>query len=158
MPCRCGSTPVAKYIYATAAAAGKRVQALGGAKNHMIVLPDADIDEACRQYGLVSSATAETGIPAAILSAAAMVCEWRASDAAQDFDFDTDGQSYKRGSVAQMWADRAAASPLRSNSTRSWMLGDRSLSGAGQGRRRPPRRRRYRLCAADGQDAGPDRP
>ena len=38
-----GSTPVARYIYATAAAAGKRVQALGGAKNHAVVLPDADI-------------------------------------------------------------------------------------------------------------------
>lgn len=38
-----GSTPVAKYIYDTAARHGKRVQALGGAKNHMLVLPDADI-------------------------------------------------------------------------------------------------------------------
>ena len=40
-----GSTPVAKYIYATAAAEGKRVQALGGAKNHMVVMPDADIEK-----------------------------------------------------------------------------------------------------------------
>ncbi len=39
-----GSTPVAKYIHRTAIENGKRVQALGGAKNHMIVLPDADID------------------------------------------------------------------------------------------------------------------
>ena len=39
-----GSTPIAKYVYATGAAHGKRVQALGGAKNHMIVLPDADVD------------------------------------------------------------------------------------------------------------------
>ena len=39
-----GSTPIAKYIYATAAANGKRVQALGGAKNHAVVLPDADLD------------------------------------------------------------------------------------------------------------------
>jgi len=39
-----GSTPIAKYIYETAASAGKRVQALGGAKNHMLVLPDADLD------------------------------------------------------------------------------------------------------------------
>src|ERR1019366_3692892 len=38
-----GSTPVAKYIYSTAAAQGKRVQALGGAKNHLIVMPDADM-------------------------------------------------------------------------------------------------------------------
>lgn len=39
-----GSTPIAKYIYTTAAANGKRVQSLGGAKNHMVVLPDADIN------------------------------------------------------------------------------------------------------------------
>jgi malonate-semialdehyde dehydrogenase (acetylating) / methylmalonate-semialdehyde dehydrogenase len=41
-----GSTPIAKYVYETATAQGKRCQALGGAKNHMIVLPDADIDMA----------------------------------------------------------------------------------------------------------------
>lgn len=39
-----GSTPIAKYVYQTGTAAGKRVQALGGAKNHMLVLPDADLD------------------------------------------------------------------------------------------------------------------
>jgi malonate-semialdehyde dehydrogenase (acetylating)/methylmalonate-semialdehyde dehydrogenase len=41
-----GSTPIARYVYEQATANGKRVQALGGAKNHMIVLPDADIDMA----------------------------------------------------------------------------------------------------------------
>ena len=41
-----GSTPIARYVYETAAAHGKRVQALGGAKNHMVVLPDADLDAA----------------------------------------------------------------------------------------------------------------
>ncbi len=41
-----GSTPIAKYVYENATARGKRCQALGGAKNHMIVLPDADIDMA----------------------------------------------------------------------------------------------------------------
>ncbi len=40
-----GSTPIARYIYATGCAAGKRVQALGGAKNHMVVMPDADMDQ-----------------------------------------------------------------------------------------------------------------
>jgi malonate-semialdehyde dehydrogenase (acetylating) / methylmalonate-semialdehyde dehydrogenase len=39
-----GSTPIARYIYETGTANGKRVQALGGAKNHMVVLPDADMD------------------------------------------------------------------------------------------------------------------
>lgn len=41
-----GSTPVARFVYATGAAHGKRVQALAGAKNHMVVLPDADLDQA----------------------------------------------------------------------------------------------------------------
>ncbi|MEU2492460.1 CoA-acylating methylmalonate-semialdehyde dehydrogenase [Streptomyces sp. NPDC007883] len=41
-----GSTPIARYIHTTASANGKRVQALGGAKNHMLVLPDADLDAA----------------------------------------------------------------------------------------------------------------
>jgi malonate-semialdehyde dehydrogenase (acetylating)/methylmalonate-semialdehyde dehydrogenase len=41
-----GSTPIAKHIYSVGTANGKRVQALGGAKNHMVVLPDADIDAA----------------------------------------------------------------------------------------------------------------
>jgi malonate-semialdehyde dehydrogenase (acetylating)/methylmalonate-semialdehyde dehydrogenase len=39
-----GSTPIARYVYETGSAHGKRVQALGGAKNHMVVLPDADLD------------------------------------------------------------------------------------------------------------------
>ena len=41
-----GSTPIAKYVYASATAHGKRAQALGGAKNHMVVLPDADVEMA----------------------------------------------------------------------------------------------------------------
>ncbi|MGH8253915.1 MAG: CoA-acylating methylmalonate-semialdehyde dehydrogenase [Steroidobacteraceae bacterium] len=41
-----GSTPVARYIYARACERGKRAQALGGAKNHMVVMPDADLDQA----------------------------------------------------------------------------------------------------------------
>ncbi len=44
-----GSTPIAQYIYATGTKNGKRVQALGGAKNHMLVLPDADLDLAADQ-------------------------------------------------------------------------------------------------------------
>jgi malonate-semialdehyde dehydrogenase (acetylating) / methylmalonate-semialdehyde dehydrogenase len=41
-----GSTPIARYIYETSALNGKRAQALGGAKNHMIIMPDADLDQA----------------------------------------------------------------------------------------------------------------
>ncbi|WP_345415309.1 aldehyde dehydrogenase family protein, partial [Pseudonocardia xishanensis] len=44
-----GSTPIARYVYETGTAHGKRVQALGGAKNHMVVLPDADLDLAADQ-------------------------------------------------------------------------------------------------------------
>ena len=54
-----GSTPVAKYIYTTAAAEGKRVQALGGAKNHMVVMPDADIEKAAD--AIMSSAFGAAG-------------------------------------------------------------------------------------------------
>lgn len=43
-----GSTPVAEYVYSTASAHGKRVQALGGAKNHMVVMPDADVPAAAQ--------------------------------------------------------------------------------------------------------------
>jgi malonate-semialdehyde dehydrogenase (acetylating) / methylmalonate-semialdehyde dehydrogenase len=54
-----GSSPVARGLYAKAAAQGKRVQALGGAKNHMIVLPDADIDATAR--AVVASVYGATG-------------------------------------------------------------------------------------------------
>ena len=54
-----GSTPVARYIYETGTAAGKRVQSLGGAKNHAVVLPDADLDLAAD--GLVSAAYGSAG-------------------------------------------------------------------------------------------------
>lgn len=53
-----GSTPIAQYIYETASRHGKRVQALGGAKNHMLVLPDADLD-------LVADAAINAGYGAA---------------------------------------------------------------------------------------------
>jgi malonate-semialdehyde dehydrogenase (acetylating)/methylmalonate-semialdehyde dehydrogenase len=54
-----GSTPIAKYIYATAAAEGKRVQALGGAKNHMVVMPDANMEKTAE--GIMSSAFGAAG-------------------------------------------------------------------------------------------------
>jgi malonate-semialdehyde dehydrogenase (acetylating)/methylmalonate-semialdehyde dehydrogenase len=45
-----GSTPIARYVYETATRHGKRCQALGGAKNHMIVMPDADMDQAVNAF------------------------------------------------------------------------------------------------------------
>lgn len=54
-----GSQPVAEYVYKTAAANGKRVQALAGAKNHTIVMPDADLDEAVK--GIIGAAFGSAG-------------------------------------------------------------------------------------------------
>ena len=54
-----GSTPVARHVYTTATSYGKRVQALGGAKNHMVVMPDADLDLAADQA--VSAAYGSAG-------------------------------------------------------------------------------------------------
>ncbi len=54
-----GSTPVAKYIYTTSAAHGKRVQALGGAKNHLVVMPDANMEKTVE--AIISSAFGAAG-------------------------------------------------------------------------------------------------
>ena len=66
-----GSTAIAKYIYATATANGKRCQALGGAKNHAIVMPDADIDNAVNQ--LLGAAFGSSGERCMALSVAVAV-------------------------------------------------------------------------------------
>ncbi|MHB8364233.1 MAG: CoA-acylating methylmalonate-semialdehyde dehydrogenase [Vulcanimicrobiaceae bacterium] len=68
-----GSTPIARYVYQTAAAHGKRVQALGGAKNHMVVMPDADIDAAAD--ALVSAAYGSAGQRCMAISASVAVGE-----------------------------------------------------------------------------------
>jgi malonate-semialdehyde dehydrogenase (acetylating)/methylmalonate-semialdehyde dehydrogenase len=66
-----GSTPIAEYIYTTANANGKRCQALGGAKNHAIVMPDADIDNAVNQ--LLGAAFGSSGERCMALSVAVAV-------------------------------------------------------------------------------------
>ena len=66
-----GSTPIAKYIYETGTASGKRVQALGGAKNHAIILPDAGIDYASDH--LVAAAFGSAGERCMAISAAVAV-------------------------------------------------------------------------------------
>lgn len=72
-----GSTPIAEYIYSTASANGKRCQALGGAKNHAIVMPDADMDNAVNQ--LLGAAFGSSGERCMALSVAVAV-----GDAAAD--------------------------------------------------------------------------
>lgn len=66
-----GSTPIAQYIYTTATANGKRCQALGGAKNHAIIMPDADMDNAVSQ--LVGAAFGSSGERCMALSVAVAV-------------------------------------------------------------------------------------
>ncbi len=66
-----GSTPVARYIYETAARHGKRVQALGGAKNHMVVMPDADLEQAVD--ALIGSAYGSAGERCMAISVAVLV-------------------------------------------------------------------------------------
>jgi malonate-semialdehyde dehydrogenase (acetylating)/methylmalonate-semialdehyde dehydrogenase len=66
-----GSTPIAEYIYTTASANGKRCQALGGAKNHAIVMPDADMDNAVNQ--LLGAAFGSSGERCMALSVAVAV-------------------------------------------------------------------------------------
>ncbi len=66
-----GSTPIAQYIYETGAKHGKRVQALGGAKNHMVVMPDADIDQAVD--GLIGAGYGSAGERCMAISVAVLV-------------------------------------------------------------------------------------
>jgi malonate-semialdehyde dehydrogenase (acetylating)/methylmalonate-semialdehyde dehydrogenase len=75
-----GSTPIARYIHGRATAAGKRVQALGGAKNHAVVLPDADLDFAANH--LTAAAFGSAGQRCMAISAAVAVGE--AGDALVD--------------------------------------------------------------------------
>ncbi|CAM2193015.1 Malonate-semialdehyde dehydrogenase [Paraburkholderia kururiensis] len=66
-----GSTPIASYIYETGARLGKRVQALGGAKNHLVVMPDADIDQAVD--ALIGAAYGSAGERCMAISVAVLV-------------------------------------------------------------------------------------
>ena len=75
-----GSTPIAKYIYETGARHGKRVQALGGAKNHAVVMPDADFDFATEAligaaYGSAGERCMAVSVVVAVGSAGDAICE-----------------------------------------------------------------------------------
>ncbi len=66
-----GSTPVARHVYSTAANNGKRVQALGGAKNHLVVMPDADLDQV--ENALIGAAYGAAGERCMAISVAVVV-------------------------------------------------------------------------------------
>src|ERR1700761_3835134 len=68
-----GSTPIARYIYQRGAQLGKRVQALGGAKNHLVVMPDADIEQAVD--GLIGAAYGSAGERCMAISVAVLVAD-----------------------------------------------------------------------------------
>ena len=68
-----GSTPIAEYVYRTGTANGKRVQALGGAKNHMVIMPDADMDQATD--AIIGSAYGSAGERCMAISVAVTVGE-----------------------------------------------------------------------------------
>jgi malonate-semialdehyde dehydrogenase (acetylating)/methylmalonate-semialdehyde dehydrogenase len=68
-----GSTPIARHVYATAAAHGKRVQAMGGAKNHLVVMADADLDQAVD--ALIGAAYGSAGERCMAISVAVAVGE-----------------------------------------------------------------------------------
>jgi malonate-semialdehyde dehydrogenase (acetylating)/methylmalonate-semialdehyde dehydrogenase len=73
-----GSTPIAEYVYRRGTDAGKRVQALGGAKNHMVVMPDADMDQAAD--ALVGAAYGSAGERCMAISVAVAVGDKTADD------------------------------------------------------------------------------
>jgi malonate-semialdehyde dehydrogenase (acetylating)/methylmalonate-semialdehyde dehydrogenase len=73
-----GSTPIARYVFSTASVNGKRVQALGGAKNHMVVMPDADIEVAAD--ALMSAAYGSAGERCMAISVAVPVTDRTANE------------------------------------------------------------------------------
>jgi len=99
-----GSTPVAEYIYRTASAHGKRVQALGGAKNHMVVMPDADTRNAAS--ALLGAAYGSAGERCMAISVAVAVGD------AGDRLIDALRQQLADLKVAPGTADRADMGPL----------------------------------------------
>ena len=104
-----GSTPIAKYVYETATSKGKRCQALGGAKNHMIVLPDADIDMAAD--AAVSAAYGSAGERCMAVSQVVAVGDVARAADRGDQGADPEGEGRRRhGSVVRDGAARHEAS------------------------------------------------
>jgi malonate-semialdehyde dehydrogenase (acetylating)/methylmalonate-semialdehyde dehydrogenase len=94
-----GSTPIASYVHERATAAGKRVQALGGAKNHAVVMPDADLDLAAEQ--LIAAGYGSAGQRCMAISVAVAV-----GDAASR----SSSASRRRPSISR-WARASSPNP-----------------------------------------------
>lgn len=90
-----GSTPIAEYVYSTGCAHGKRVQALGGAKNHMIVMPDANIDQATG--ALMGAAYGSAGERCMAISVAVCVGQQTADTLVQKLSSEIDAMAVGPG-------------------------------------------------------------
>ena len=133
-----GSTPIAEYVYERASRAGKRVQALGGAKNHMVVLPDADLD-------LAADAAVSAGYGSAgerCMAISVVVAVGDTGDALVEKIADAHphpahrrrrprvrhGPAGDRACTATRW--RRTSTPARPRARRSWSTAARSTSTA----------------------------
>ena len=105
-----GSTPVAEYIYATASAHGKRVQALGGAKNHMLIMPDADPSQVV--HSLIGAAYGSAGERCMAISVAVCVGDEVADKLIARLQEEIDGMRVGPGSGL---AEEAHMGPLVSS-------------------------------------------
>ena len=128
-----GSTPIAEYIYSRGTATGKRVQALGGAKNHMVVMPDADLDQATdalvgAAYGSAGERCMAISVAVAVGDAVADALVVAHHDASRDAEGGAGRRTGRRdGAAGHRRAPRAGARLRRS----------RGEEGARAGRRRP---------------------
>ncbi len=144
-----GSTPIAQYIYQRGAAHGKRVQALGGAKNHMVVMPDADLEQAVD--ALIGAAYGSAGERCMAISVAVLVGDVAdrivpllAERARQLQDQRRHGARCRDGPARQPGGARA----------RRGYIEDGVASGARTRRRRPPRSAERRAAAVAGHENG----
>ena len=136
-----GSTPIARYIYETGTRNGKRVQALGGAKNHMLVLPDADVEMAAD--AAVSAAYGSAGERCMAIS---VVSRWATSPTRWSTAIQTRLPKIKVGPGTDPDAEMG---PLVTREHRDKVAGvpdAAAEAGATRGRRRP----RARRCPAEG--------
>ncbi len=131
-----GSTPIAKYIYETGARNGKRVQALGGAKNHAVVLPDADLDFATE--AIIGAGYGSAGERCMAISAVVAV-----GDAADPL-VERLAERARRVSVGAGDAPNVEMGPVITGAARDRIVGciDRGVGEGGGARRRRPRRAR----------------
>ena len=141
-----GSSPVARLVHARGSAAGKRVQAFGGAKNHMVVMPDADIGFAAD--AAVSAAFGSSGQRCMAVSVVAAV--GGCGDALVAAIADRAARGRGRARLERGGRDGAVDLGRRQGARRD---GDRRRAGRGGDRR--PRRPRARRASGDGYYVGP---